>query len=239
MLRRSSTALTAVLALVLLAGCRVDATVEIDVTGGGGAVTARFRLDREAVAILGGAVGGGAQTSDLEQTGWEISPVVDRPDGGAEIEARKAFHRPSDLGVVIEELAGPEGPLRGFRLDRDRSLTKARYRVRGRVDLGVGGAAATGLGNSPDLPARLRSAGIDPGRVEELLAGRAAEGFALRLVVELPGETGSWALQPGSPPQVVDLASSVDDRLRPLLLVVAVAGAAVVAFRLRRRPAQS
>lgn len=229
----------AAVALLLLAGCRVDATVEIDVTEGGGEVAARFRLDRQAVAILGGTVAEGAQTSDLEQTGWEISPVEDLPDGGAQVEARKEFHRPSDLGVVIEELAGPAGPLRDFRLEWDRSLTRSRYRVRGAADLGAAGGPASGLANSPDLPARLRAAGIDPDRVAELLAGRAADGFALRLVIELPGETGSWELQPGAPPRTIDLASSVDDRLRPSLLVVAVVLAAVVAFRLRRRVAQT
>ncbi|HET9772987.1 MAG TPA: hypothetical protein VFS16_18965, partial [Acidimicrobiia bacterium] len=189
--------------------------------------------------ILGGAVAEGAQKSDLQETGWEISPVEKRPDGGAEVEARKGFSRASDLGVVITELAGPEGPLRGFRLDRDRSLLEARYRVRGTADLGPGGAAVTGVANSPDLPGRLRDAGVDPDRVAELLAGRAAEGFALRVVVDLPGRTESWTLEPGSPPRPIDVASAVDDRLRPSLLVVAVGLAAVVVFRLRRQPPQT
>jgi hypothetical protein len=232
-------ALALLLVAFLVGGCRVDAAVDIAVSDGGGEVTARFRLDREAVAILGGAVAGGAQTSDLEQAGWEISPAEDRPDGGAEIEVKKAFNRASDLGVVISELAGPEGPLRGFRLDRDRSLLKARYRVRGTADLGPGGAAVTGFANSPDLPGRLRDAGVDPDRVAELLAGRAAEGFGLSVAVDLPGKTQSWALEPGSPPRSIDVASAVDERLRPSLLVVAVLLAAVVVFRLRRRPAQN
>jgi hypothetical protein len=227
------------LVALLLGACRVDATVDIDVSEGGGEVTARFRLDREAVAILGGAVAEGAQTSDLQQAGWKISPVEAGPDGGAEIEARKEFNRPSDLGVVIAELAGPEGPLRGFRLDRDRSFLKARYRVRGTADLGPGGTAATGFTNSPDLPGRLRDAGVDPDRVAELLAGRAAGGFALRVVVELPGRTESWTLEPGSAPRPIDVASVVDERLRPSLLAVAVLLAAVVVFRLRRQPAQN
>ena len=229
----------AAVAVLLLGGCRVDATVEIDVTEGGGAVTARFRLDREAVAILGGSVGQGLETSDLERVGWEIEPVRVRPDGGAEVEARKAFHRASDLTVVMEELAGPEGPLRGFRLDRGRSFTKSRYRLRGTADLGPAGSAVSGLANSPELPGRLRAAGVDPDRVGELLAGRAAGGFAVHVVAKLPGTTESWTLEPGSPPQPIDVASSVDDRLRPTLLVVAVGLAAIVVFRLRRRGGQS
>ena len=224
----------AVPVLLLLGGCRVDATVEADVTGTGGVVTARFVLDREAVAVLGGAVGEGAQTSDLTRAGWEITPVRPTAGGGAEVAVRKAFHRPGDLGVVIGELAGPDGPLRGFRLERQRSFLKATYRVRGTADVGPGASAVTGFANSSDLPGRLRDAGIEPGMVEALLAGRAAEGLHLRLVVALPGRTRSWALQPGSP-QPVDVASTVRDRTRPALLAVAVLSALAALARMRRR----
>src|SRR5207302_9737648 len=54
-------------AAVLLGGCRVDATVEARVQGAGGTVTARVLLDREAVALLGGPITDGAQTSDLHR----------------------------------------------------------------------------------------------------------------------------------------------------------------------------
>jgi hypothetical protein len=224
-----------VAALVLLGGCRVDATVEARVHEAGGTVTARFTLDREAVAILGGAVGEGAQTSDLSRAGWEISPVRPIEGGGARVELSKDFHRPGDLGVVIGELAGPAGPLQGFRLERRRSFTKARYRLRGTADLGSGAAAAIGFANVPDLKARLRDAGVDPGRVEELLAGRAADGLHFRLDVAVPGKTASYEVKPGAA-QVVDLSSSVSDRARPVLLGVALVGGVIVLFRLRRRP---
>jgi hypothetical protein len=220
--------------LVVLGGCRVDATVEARVHEAGGTVTARFVLDREAVAVLGGAVGEGAQTSDLSQAGWEITPVKPTGDGGARVELSKDFHRPSDLGVVIGELAGPRGPLQGFRLERKRSFTKATFRLRGTADLGPGAAAATGFANAPDLKARLRDAGVDPGRVEELLAGRAADGLHFRLDVVLPGKDASFEVKPGAA-QAVDLSSSVDDRRRPVLLVVALVSGVIVLFRLRRR----
>jgi hypothetical protein len=155
--------------------------------------------------------------------------------GGAEIEVSKAFHRPGDLGVVMGELAGPGGPLQGFRLDRHRSFGTASYRLRGRADVGSGADAATGFANTPDLTARLRDAGVDPGRVEALLAGRAAEGLHLRLVVALPGRTRSWAVQPGSP-QSVDVSSSVIDPTRPVLLAVAAISGLAVLAGLRRRP---
>jgi hypothetical protein len=221
--------------VVVLGGCRVDTTVEARVHGSGGTVTARFVLDREAVAILGGAVGEGAQTSDLSQAGWEISPVETVEGGGARVELSKDFHRPGDLGVVISELAGPAGPLQGFGLERRRSLAKATYRMRGTADLGPGASAATAFGNAPDLAARLRDAGVDPGRVEELLAGRAVEGFHFRLDVALPGRTETFEVRPGAP-QAIDVSSSVSDRTRPALAAVAVLTGLIVLVRLRRRP---
>ena len=223
--------------LLVTAGCRVDATVEAHVSGAGGTVTARFALDREAVALLGGAVGEGAQTSDLGEAGWEITPVRRTGDGGAEVELSKNFHRPGDLGRIIVELAGPAGPLRDFRLDRRRSFARAAYRLSGTADVGPASGVATGFANAPDLAARLRDAGVDPTRVEALLAARAAEGFHLRLVVSLPGRTESFEVRPGAP-QAVDVASSVGDPARPALLAVAVLTGLIVLVRLRSRPAQ-
>lgn len=235
---RAGWGLFLVLLLVLLGGCRVDTTVEARVHESGGTVTARFVLDREAVAILGGAVGEGAQHSDLSQAGWEISPVEPVEGGGARVEVSKDFRRPGDLGVVIGELAGPAGPLRGFKLERRRSFANAGYRVRGTADLGPGAAAATGFANAPDLEARLRDAGVDPGRVKELLADRAAEGFHVRLDVVLPGKSATFELEPGAP-QAIDVSSTVGERTRPVLLAVAVVCGLIVLVRLRRKGRQT
>lgn len=220
--------------MLVLGGCRVDAAVEARVHEAGGTVTARFTLDREAVAVLGGAVGEGRHTSDLSQAGWEISPVEPIDGGGAQVEVSKDFKRPEDLGVVIGELAGRTGPLQGFKLERRRSFVKATYRMRGTADLGPGAAAATGFANAPDLEARLRDAGVDPGRVEELLAGRAADGFHFRLDVALPGKSATFDIRPGAA-QAIDVSSSVSDRTRPALLAVAVLTGLIVLVRLRRR----
>lgn len=234
--RRSTRRLLSLLSplsiVLLLGGCRVDAAVEARVHEAGGTVTARFVLDREAVAVLGGAVGEGAQTSDLSQAGWEISPVQPVEGGGARVEVSKDFDRPEDLGVVIGELAGPKGPLQGFRLERRRSFATSTYRVRGTADLGPGAAAATGFANAPDLKGRLRDAGVDPGRVEELLAGRAVEGLHFRLDVALPGKSVSFGVRPGEA-QAIDVSSSVRTPVRPVLLAVALISAALALARHR------
>jgi hypothetical protein len=234
--RRGGRFFWAVLFALLLGGCRVDATVETLVEGRSGEVVARFALDREAVELLGGPVDGGIQAADLRRAGWVVSRPRGTRSGGASVQVSKRFHRPEDLGRVMAELSGPGGPLRGFRLERRRGLTKIRYRLEGNADLREG-EAATGLGNVPDLTSRLRGAGVDPQRVDELLISRAAAGFHLRVVAALPGRRPAWDVPPGKRVEI-RASSSAPDRTRTVLLALAAVsalGALVMATGGRRR----
>ena len=227
--------------LLVLGGCRVDATLKAQVDGQSGLVLARIALDREAMAVLGGKLDQGAQVEDLRPAGWTV-----RVRDGV-VEVSKRFTRPQDFAAVIREFSGPSGPLRGFRLDRQRSLGRVRYRLSGTVDLGAGGVGATGLANAVGLATRLRDAGIDPVRVEALLEARVREGFHLTVVLDLPGEEQAAAPEhvdgrPAWPaaldrPVAVEATSSVPDRLRPALaaLALVLAVAAVVLVLTGRR----
>jgi hypothetical protein len=71
------------------------------------------------------------------------------------------------------------------------------------------------------------------------LAGRAAEGFHLRLVVDLPGRvTQEFEVRPGAP-ATVDLSSETSDRARPVLLALSLLSGLIVLLRLRRRTSQT
>jgi hypothetical protein len=224
---------------LMLGGCRVDAVVTVAAEGPGGEVGVRFEADREALAVLGSprVIAQDAQVADLRRAGWEVTEPRRTAAGGAVIRASKRFSRAAELGPVVEELAGSEGPLSRFRLDRDRSLTRVRYRLSGEIDL-VRAEALTGFGNDPDLARRLEAAGVDAGRVAELLAQRAVEGFGVVVMVDLPG--GDPIRFEGRPGARVDVeaASTEPDRARPLLLAAAAvlaAGALAVLSR-RARP---
>ena len=235
---RVATRLTSVAAaaVLVMGGCRADATVTIEVGGRTGTVTARMVIDREAVSVLGGNVGEGAQLDDLRRAGWEIGRPRGTDAGGVVVEASKGFTGADDLARVVTELSGTRGPLGAFRLWRDRSFASVHYRLRGVADLGSG---ATGFANVPDLAERLEEAGVDSGRVEALLARRSAEGLRLRVVVDLPGEKeASWEARPGERVEVA-ADSTVSDPRRPLLLVLSVvlAAAAFRTFRSSRRKA--
>jgi hypothetical protein len=219
----------------LVAGCRVDALVTVSVDGRDGEVAARFEADREAMSVLGSpaVITQGAQVADLRRAGWAVTGPRKTKAGGAFVQASKRFSRPSELGPVIDELSGPAGPLRGFRLDRDRGLTRVRYRLSGAIDLTEAGPALSGFGNDPELARRLEAAGVDAGRVAELLAQRAAEGFRLAVVVDLPGQDPvRFEGRPGGTVQV-RAGSQRPDRTRPLLLMVA-GGLAVAALAVLR-----
>jgi hypothetical protein len=79
------------------------------------------------------------------------------------------------------------------------------------------------------LPCRRRSRAV-----EALLATRAAEGLHFQVVVALPGRTASFEVIPGAT-QPIDVASSVSDRKRPVLLAVALVSGLIVLVRLRRQ----
>lgn len=222
------------LVLAVAGGCRVDATVETKVEGRGGTVTARFALDREAVSILGGGDPvAGAQVGDLRSAGWTIGRPEQTEGGGLRVSVSKPFERAEDLEAVMRELSGENGPLHGFRLVRHRRFASTRYRLEGRADL-RGGAGATGFENAVGLAERIRQAGVDPSRVEELITGRAVEGFRLRVVADLPGD-GEPVAKDVPFGETIELVATAEtaDRSRPVLLVLA-AGLAVAAVALAR-----
>jgi hypothetical protein len=230
---------------LVLAGCRVDARVTLSVEGRGGEVGVRFEADREAVAILGSprVITHGAQAADLRRAGWEVGEPRKTRAGAAVVYASKRFSRPADLAPLIEELAGPEGPLQGFRLDRDRGLTRVRYLLSGGMYLGSTGELLTGFGNDPGLAPRLQAAGVDPGRVAALLTQRGVEGLHLSVVVDLPGrDPVRFEARPGEAGEV-RVSASEPDRTRPLLLVLAgvlaVAALAVLWPRAHTEPGRS
>lgn len=225
---------------LLLAGCRVEATVDVDVDGQGGSVTARFVLDREAAELLGDDFEDNARVDDLRRAGWTVGPLRRRASG-AVAELSKRFERPGDLAGVIGELSGPDGPLQDFSLSRRRGLTgSVQYRLRGRLAWPDDGAAITGFDAGGRLAERAQAAGVDPERVRRLLAGRAEDGLEVKVTASLPGREGaaSWPLAPGQE-RSVSASSSVRAWSRIALLAAAVglAAAAVIVARQGRRRA--
>jgi hypothetical protein len=121
--------------LIALAGCQADASLRIRVhDDGGGEVTVAVDADPQAAAntLL---LDGNPLVSDLTATGWAVTGPTAQPNGWYQMTATKSFSRPDQLAALIQQVAGSNGPLKGFKLDQSTSFAKRSYSLVGTVDL--------------------------------------------------------------------------------------------------------
>ena len=229
----------AVLLLVVLSACSVDATVTVKVRDdGSGYVQADVAVDAEAVQAA--EVGGGkledrVRLSDLPAAGWTVEPWVRNADGSATLTLRKPFTSVDEIPGILHELNGDHGPLRTSAFTRSRSFFSTKYAATGEIDLG---AIGTGISDDPELVQQLQAQGVDVAGIDAQLLDQLQRAFTVRLVVELPGHD-PVTIEPAAGAKAnVDVSSSVQDTRRVML--VAIAGgllvlAMVVALWPRRR----
>ncbi|MCZ7528145.1 MAG: hypothetical protein M5U14_18305 [Acidimicrobiia bacterium] len=215
---------------VLLAGCRVDALVTVDVRDdGGGTVGVEVALDPAAVQAVeagGGAIDERVRLDDLRAAGWDVSEWERSFDGSATVRLSKGFADSEELGELVEELNGPDGPLRDLSLTRERSVLRTDYRLEGEVDLS---ALAAGVASDPELVEQLTGL-ADPTGIEEQLTADLREALSLEVTARLPsGAERSW--RPAAGERVrIELSSTVahPKRLGLLALGGVLALAAIV-----------
>ncbi|MDP1820053.1 MAG: hypothetical protein Q8K58_09215 [Acidimicrobiales bacterium] len=251
MRRRAHRALLLVVGATLLSGCLLELDVNVEVReDGSGAVEVVATLDREAVARIGGDLDAVLALDDLRAGAWIVDGPDADPSGGASVRVRKAFADAEGAAAVFEEIAGDDGPFQGFRVTRDRSLTRTEWGFGGTVDfsreLGPGGGvvqarAVDGEPLAGDLEA-----------LEDQLGESLSRLLRVRVGVRLPGEVDSnattkadngavWQVAFGGGP--VDLeATGSEARTGTLALlgvavVVAVTALLVLLVRLAARAA--
>jgi hypothetical protein len=237
------------LIVLVLAGCKVDTKLSIDVRDdGSGTVVLEVVLDADAVseAEAGGALlEDRVRLGDLEAAGWASTDWERRNDGIARLRVSKDFATASELGGVIEELDGPDGPLQDVALSFDDGIVFDRYRFGGVADLSQ---LRTGVLDDPEIVAALTAQQVDLTALDLRLVDQLQRSFALEVVVSLPGEgSRTFAAAPG---ETVTLSASSRqfDPSRSLLLLAASGFAALALLifvrgllvdrRRRRRRAQ-
>ncbi|HMF82179.1 MAG TPA: hypothetical protein VKI01_02810 [Acidimicrobiia bacterium] len=208
---------------LLLAGCKVDATLTIAVHDDGGG-TVRVRVAADAEAVRNAEAGGGkledrVRLGDLQTAGWTVSPWRRTSDGGASLTLRKDFANAGELAGVIDELNGANGPLRNVKLARDRGLVATDYELSGVADLSQ---LTAGVAADPDVVAQLTAQRVDVAQVEQRLAQEINDAFRLRIRLVAPG--GDTKVIDATPGKRVSLATSTSqlDTTRVALLAVAV-----------------
>lgn len=169
---------------------------------------------------------------DLDAAGWKVQGPSRGDDGQVRIEVAKSFASAADAGRVIEELSGPKGAFRDFRLRVKRSFLETRTSVDGTVDLSAGLE-----GFSDDvLRQRLGSPlGVDVATLERQTGRPLKETFQVRVAARLPGAVPTVVTPELG--QRVELASSAR-RLNVERIaagaVALVAGLVLIAVLLRR-----
>ena len=237
MLRRRLLLLVAAAAL-LGGGCRVDVAMDVRVEDdGSGRVEVVVALDRDAARRVPG-LEDQLVVDDLEDAGWEVTGPDRVGGGGVEVRAAKGFRSLDDLGQVIAEVSGPDGPLSDLVVERDRAAFGATWRVRGQADLREGLEAFGDAGLRERLGGS--SFGVDEAELERAAGRPLAEAVRFRVTADLPGGGASWSPRLGErTPLRADSRTWEPSRLG-LLAVAVVLGlgaAAMLLVRPRRRAA--
>jgi len=212
---RRTVVLVAALAAVLLAGCRADTTVTLRVDrSGAGSVRAVVRLDRAAVVALQAGhprVEDAVRLDDLRRAGWSARwRTVGDPPSSATLTLEKPFATPDGAASVVEELAGPDGPLREVRVARDAGAFTTRTSLSAVADLG---GLSSGVASDAELSRRLSAAGIDPVELDRRMSEGLGSAARLKVRVELPGAAPrTFSVGPGGRARVGAEASSLEAR---------------------------
>ena len=210
---------------VLLAGCRVDARVDVTLASdGSGTVRTTLSLDRDAITRLGGLAAASRQVplADLRAAGWQVSPWTGSARSTATLTFTHVFRNQADLARRLADLVGAQGLLRDPRITRDRGWFSSRDGLALVVDLR---APATGIGSDKDLEARLRIAGLDPKTLDAQLTRELRSALHLTVVVRLPdGTERSFDATTGTVSTVsASQSSNAYDRMVELGIAVALA----------------
>jgi hypothetical protein len=147
--------------LWVLVGCRVSVDVELAVAAdGSGTVTVVVTADREVVSKAP-ELATDLRVDDLRAAGWTVTGPDRTADGGLRVELIHAFADPDEAQRLLGTLNGPGGPLRGLRLEMERSFARTTTNFTGEIRLdGLGafgdrwrrdesGGCARGVGRAP------------------------------------------------------------------------------------------
>ena len=166
--------------VALLAGCKVDTSVTVDMhDDGSGVVNVRATLDAQAVAE---AEVGGGKLEDRIRLGRPRRRRAGRSRRGraadrarAQIELSKPFSSPDQVAGIIAEVSGPNGPVKDVAATRDHGTASTSYSVTGAVDLA---AIGTGVAADQELVNSLTNAQVDVNAIDQSLLAELRESVA-------------------------------------------------------------
>jgi len=205
--RRVRLILLVALVSLLAVGCEVQTTVDVAVAAdGSGTVTVSCQLDKAAAARMPD-FDQSLLVADLRRAGWRIDGPRSVPGGGWQVVGSRRFADAAQLGTVMEQVTGRDGPFHGFALTRSHHFAATSYHLTGTVDL------SRGIDAFGDPALRQALGGTMFGRSDQALAlelGQApAEAIHFRVVTHLPGGAEKqWNPRLGDPPTTIAAAGT-------------------------------
>ena len=134
-------------AVALLAGCRLDLNVAVDLAADGtGTVRVTATADADLLARAPNAVTD-LRLDDAKAAGWTVTGPSATESGGAQVVLTKPFGSPEQATAILAEINGPSGPLRGLTLSQAREFATVTSNLTGevRLDGGLGAFADQAL----------------------------------------------------------------------------------------------
>lgn len=232
----------AALALLVCSACQVTIAVGVDAKqNGSGTVRAGVGLDDDALRQIPD-LAQQLRVDDLKKAGWTVVGPRKESDRRTWVRATKAFANPAGAARAMNELNGPNGPFKNFRLSVKHSFLRTKTSFSGTVDR----VGARGLAD-PRLQQQLGGAGVDTNVLEQQLNQLIDRSVRTEVVLHLPGSISSNApteisggvlWHPKAGEQAHLAASSMAWNLRPVIfgaVALVLAVAAVVVWRRTRR----
>lgn len=171
MTRSRFTHIAAVLvAVVLLASCRVDSVVTLTVKpNGSGTVSVVVTANADIVSKAPG-LKTDVRVDDLKEAGWKVTGPVDTDDGGVSITLTRAFNGPLEATAILNQINGTRGPLKQLVVTRTGKDTNSTWTLAGKLEVNGGleafadDAALELLGGGPYI-GEFNATGLDLGKV--------------------------------------------------------------------------
>jgi hypothetical protein len=211
--------------VALLAGCKVDARVDITLRAdGSGTITARVALDADALRRLtpNAPLERAVPLADVRRAGWTLSPWTPIRGGGDAITLTHGFVDQTDLERRLADLVGDTGVLNHATITRTRGWFTEKHTLAVTVDLRQ---LTTGLRSDTQLAKQLAFAGLDVTTFDAQLRTQLAHALTLTVRVQAPdGQSQTVELTSGKQATVSATSSRTETRRIDLLA----AGAALI-----------
>ena len=243
----------ALAACVVLASCRVESRIALEVEpNGSGTVSVAVTADKDIVDKVPG-LAADVRVDDLKKAGWTVDGPSPTKAGGLTVTLRRRFDTPAQATAVLAQVNGSRGPLHDLALTRAGKDVDSTWKLTGRLEVNGGlsafadDAALDLLGGAP-YAAEVEAAGLDlgdaigidftlsmPGKVES------STGTASGSTIEWKVPTDGSALDVATVTRNTDVAASVSRVGRHVLLallvlwIVAVAVLALMVAQSRNR----